>query len=95
MPVEQTRSQSFEPCRYRDAQNEQWCLDAKSFTISGCSGTSDMICAPLKECHGTAADDGSPFAAKLARPVRMVAASASSLWFLSTGKLPFTACRIP
>jgi len=49
-----------EPCRYREAQNEQWCLAAKSFTISGCGGTSDMICAPSKEGHGTAADDGSP-----------------------------------
>src|SRR5262245_66547304 len=62
--------------RYRAAQNEQWCLDAKSVSIRGCGGTSDITCARSNDGHGSTADDGSPVAAKFAQAVRMLAASA-------------------
>jgi uncharacterized membrane protein len=70
-------SEKMPECRYRAAQNEQWCLDAKSVSICGRGGTSDMTCATSNDGHGTAADDGSPLAAKFAQAVRMRAASAS------------------
>jgi hypothetical protein len=64
--------------RYRAAQSEQWCFDAKSVSICGCGGTSDMTCATSNDAHGTAADDGSPLAAKFAQAVRMRSASGRS-----------------
>ena len=62
---------------YRAAQNEQWCLVAKSVSICSCAGTSDMMWAMSKDGQASAADDGSPVDAKFAHAVRMLAARAS------------------
>src|SRR6516165_828715 len=58
------------------AQNEQWCVAAKSVVTCDCSGTSDSTLVPLNDGQGSARDDGLPLAAKLAQSVRMLAASA-------------------
>ncbi len=60
------------------AQNEQWCLAAKSVSSSGCDGTSDSTDArpaPPNARQGTAAVAGLPLAAKSAQAARMLAAS--------------------
>src|ERR1700730_18830580 len=69
--------------RYRAAKIDQCCLDVKSVSICGCGGTSDMTCATSNDGQGSAAEDGSPLAAKFAQAVRMLAASAS--WSMLNG----------
>jgi hypothetical protein len=69
---------------YPAAQNEQWCLEAKSVSSSGCGGTSDSTSLlSSNDGQGTAAVDGSPLAAKFAQAARMLLASFS--WSGSSG----------
>ena len=62
------------------AQNEQWCVAAKSVSTSELGVTNDSTLAPGRNGgHGSAGDDGLPVAAKLAQALRMLAASVSWL----------------
>jgi hypothetical protein len=60
------------------AQNAQWWVAEKPVSTCGCGSTSDITCAlSSNDGQGSAADDGSPLAAKFTQVARILAASGS------------------